>query len=393
MRYYVHQNKNNLMEDTAMKTNNAVVKGTFWSAAAFYVIIAFEFLYMASPFAIYFYSVYAPALNFFNDNAALAWLNSFFLPHVVRSTSSAFINVLTTAGAVLAITGFLAFCIGACQVYYSKLTKKGVVTGGIYNIVRHPQYTSFIICSLGLLIMWPRFIGAIMFVTMIFAYYLLAKAEERECAAKFGQSYIDYRNKTNMFLPLRIAPFSKLRLPKSKTKKALALLAIYCIALLVALGMASGLQSMSINSLHSTSTNNSVNISISEMSEEKINHIMHIINTDDRVVSILAEHNDNAMYINYILPTTWFAPEIPMNGVERGVGHASPRNYDPNHFKVIITRVNLRNNDVSPTLNLLTNVHTLEAVIEVWVDLSEQRVAQILDIPEGMYEGIPVAIF
>ena len=376
-----------------MKTNNTVVKGTFWSVAAFYVIIAFEFLYMASPFAIYFYSVYAPALNFFNDNATLAWLNSFFLPHVVRSTSSTFINVLTTAGAVLAITGFLAFCMGACQVYYSKLTKKGVVTGGIYNIVRHPQYTSFIICSLGLLIMWPRFIGAIMFVTMVFAYYLLAKVEERECAAKFGQPYIDYKNKTSMFLPFRIAPLSKLRLPESKAKKTLALLAAYLITLLAVLGMASGLQIMSINSLHSTSTNNSVNISINEMSEENINNIVYIVNTDDAVVYILAEHDDNAMYINYILPTTWFAPEIPMNGVERGVGHASPRNYDPNYFKVIITRVNLRNNDAALTSNLLTNVHTLEAMVEVWVSLSEQRVTQILDIPEGMYDGIPVAIF
>jgi len=107
-----------------MKTKNNIAKGTFWSAAAFYVIIAFEFLYMASPFAIYFYSVYGPVLNFFNDHALLSWLGSFFLPHVVRHTSSPVINALTITGAVLAIGGFLAFCIGACQVYYSKLRKK-----------------------------------------------------------------------------------------------------------------------------------------------------------------------------------------------------------------------------------------------------------------------------
>ena len=377
-----------------MKTKNKVVKGTFWSAVAFYVIIAFEFLYMASPFAMYFYSVYAPALNFFNDNAILSWLNSFYLPHVVRSTSSPFLNALAIMGVILAITGFLAFCIGACQVYYSKLTKKGVVTGGIYNIVRHPQYTSFIVCSFGLLIMWPRFIGTIMFVTMVFAYYLLARVEERECTIKFGHSYIVYKNKTSMFLPLRIAPFSKFRLPESKKGKMLVLIAIYCIALLVVLGIASGLQSMSINSLHSTTTSNSVNISISEMNDEKINDIMYIVNTDDRIISILAGYDDNAMYINYLLPTTWFVPEIPMNGVERGRGHASPRNYDSNYFKVIITRVNLRNNDITLSSNLLTNVHTLEAIAEVWISISEQSVIQILDIPEEIkYEGIPVAIF
>jgi len=378
----------------AMKTKNTVVKRTFWSVAAFYIIIAFEFFYMATPFAVYFYSVYAPVLNFFNDNTILSWLNSFFLPHVVRSTSSTFINILTIAGGVLAVTGFLAFCIGACQVYYSKLTKKGVVTGGIYNIVRHPQYTSFIVCSLGLLIMWPRFIGAIMFVTMVFAYYLLAKVEERECAARFGQSYIDYKNKTNRFLPFRIAPFSKIRLPESRKNKVIILAATYFTTLVVILGATRGLQTMSINSLHSTHTDNSVNISISAMSEENIDAIMYIVKSDSEVVSILSKHDDDVRYINYILPTTWFAAEIPMNGVERGRGHASPRNYDPNYFKVIITSVNLRNSDAASVSTLLTNVHTLDAVAEVWVSLSERRVIQILDIPEEIkYEGIPVAIF
>ena len=377
-----------------MKTKNRVVKGTFWSAVAFYIIICFEFLYMASPFAVYFYSVYSPALNFFNDSTILSRLNSFFLPHVVRSTSSTFINVLTLAGGVLAAIGFLTFCIGACQVYFSKLTKKGVVTGGIYNFVRHPQYTSFIICSFGLLIMWPRFIGAIMFVTMVFAYYLLAKVEEKECAAKFGQSYIDYKNRTNRFLPFCIAPLSKIRLPESRKNKVLVLVATYFTSLVIILAVASGLQVKSINSLHSTHTDNSVNISISAMSEENINNIISIVSLDDRVASILAEHDDNAVYINYILPTTWFAAEIPMKDVARGRGHASPRNFDPNYFKVIITRVNLRNSENTSTANLLTNVHTLEAAIEVWVDISEQRVTQILNVPEEIkYDGIPVAIF
>jgi len=384
------------MEGTVMettKTNGKALKRTFWGTAAFYLIIGFEFLYMASPFAVYFYSVYAPVLNFFNDNTTLSWLNSFFLPHVVRSTSSTFINGLTIVGAFLAITGFLAFLVGACQVYYSTLRKKGAVTGGIYNIVRHPQYISFMICSLGLLIMWPRFIGAIMFVTMVFAYYLLAKVEERECSVKFGQSYIDYKNKTNMFLPFRIPLVARLHLPRARGKKVLVLITTYFISLIAILGIASGLQTMSINSLHSTYTSNNVNISINEMTEENINTIMAIVQSDSYVISILTEHDDNAMYINYILPTTWFAAEIPMNGLERGHGHVSPRNFDPNYFKVIITRVNLRNGDDVNVSNLLTNVHTLEPVIEVWVSISEQRVTHILDIPDGIYDGIPVAIF
>ncbi len=45
----------------------STTKRTFWALAIFYMLIAFEFFYMAGPFAIYFYSVYGPGLNFINN--------------------------------------------------------------------------------------------------------------------------------------------------------------------------------------------------------------------------------------------------------------------------------------------------------------------------------------
>lgn len=377
-----------------MKKTNSMIKGTFWGAALFYFLIAFEFFYMAGPFAAYFYSAYAPALNFFNDISILSWLNSFFLPHAVRQTSSALINAHEIIGSILAISGFVAFCVGACQVYYHKLAKKGIATGGIYNFVRHPQYISFMICSFGLLILWPRYIVAIMFVTMIFAYYLLAKVEERECSEKFGQSYIEYLNKTNMFLPFTIKPISKLHLPKTKGKKAIAIITIYVTTLLIVLGLAKGLQTLSINSLYSIYTDNSIDISVCELSDGKINDIMQIVNTDSQVVAILSGFDESSQYINYILPTEWFAAEIPMNGVEVRQGHYSPKDYDTNHFKVIITKITTKGNDVVPVSDLLTNIHSREPITEIWIDLSKKQVTQVLDMPDNIrYEGVPVAIY
>lgn len=377
-----------------MKKTNSMIKGTFWGAALFYFLIAFEFFYMAGPFAAYFYSAYAPALNFFNDISILSWLNSFFLPHAVRQTSSALINAHEIIGAILAISGFAAFCVGACQVYYHKLAKKGIVTGGIYNFVRHPQYISFMICSFGLLILWPRYIVAIMFVTMIFAYYFLAKVEERECSVKFGQSYIDYLSKTNMFLPFNIKPISNLHLPKTKGKKVIAIISTYIATLLIVLGLAKGLQTLSINSLYSIYTDNSIDISVCELSDEKINDIMQIVNTDSQVVAILSSFDESSQYINYILPTEWFAAEIPMNGVEVRQGHYSPKDYDTNHFKVIITKITTKGNHVVPISDLLTNVHSREPIAEIWIDLSKKQVTQVLDMPDNIrYEGVPVAIY
>ena len=60
---------------------------TFWTAAAFYALIAFEFFYMASPFAAYFYSVYRPSLNLLGDVPLLSGLTGFFLPHIVSGLS------------------------------------------------------------------------------------------------------------------------------------------------------------------------------------------------------------------------------------------------------------------------------------------------------------------
>jgi hypothetical protein len=62
-------------------------KKTFWAIWVFYLLIAFEIIYMISPFGIYYYSVYGRGLNFLNDHSSTAWLSSFFLPHIVKTSS------------------------------------------------------------------------------------------------------------------------------------------------------------------------------------------------------------------------------------------------------------------------------------------------------------------
>jgi protein-S-isoprenylcysteine O-methyltransferase Ste14 len=135
----------------------------------FYLLIGFEIVYMISPFALYYYSVYGQSLNFLSENPVTAWLTTFFLPHVAK-TSSTLLNTVGDVGWTLALLGFLAFCVGAAQIYYYKFARKGMVIGGVYNFIRHPQYVSLSVCSLGLLLAWPRYLVLISFVTMLFAY-------------------------------------------------------------------------------------------------------------------------------------------------------------------------------------------------------------------------------
>lgn len=373
------------------------MKRTFWGASVFYVLIAFEFFYMASPFAAYFYGLYRPALNFFNDSPSLSWLIKFFMPHAVRETQSTLINIHDILGAVLATFGLLGFCYGACQVYYSKLRKRGAVTGGIYNYIRHPQYASFMLWGLGLLLMWPRYIVLVMFVTMIFVYYFLALAEEKECEIKFGQSYVDYKNKTNRFFPISIPILKRLPpLPNSRLKKSLAIIFIYICSLTLSIFIARFLNNLTINSLYATYTDNTANISINKIKIDKLNNIMNIALTDEEVKTRIsrAAIGDTSKFINYVLPTEWYAAEVPMNGVKDGAGHASPSNYNENLYKIIFTKAIIRSDKNVSGKDIIRNVVERLPVVEVWVDISENRVIGIYEIPHKiMYKNTPVAVY
>jgi len=381
--------------EMSIEKQAGATKKTIWGVVLFYLLIAFEIFYMAGPFAAYFYGVYNPVLNFFNQSPILSVLNSFFLPHVARETTSALIDAHNYVGTILAVSGFAVFCVGACQIYYSKFTRRGAVTGGIYNFVRHPQYTAFGVCGLGLLILWPRYINLFMYVTMLFVYYLLARAEERECEEKFGQSYISYKNKTSMFFPCKLPLTRKSpSLPGSKGIKFITKAGIYISALIIAFGIGKGINTLSIRSLYATYTENSATVSLCEIENDKLDQIISIAISDEDVKSRIDKAGIDAKLLNYVLPAEWYAAEVPMNGVEYRAGHRSPSDYDDSTYKIIFTKAVIRGERPVAGKEILTDVLTREPLVEVWVNLREQRVTQVSEIPDSYkYQGIPVAVF
>ena len=145
-----------------------------WAAFLFYLAIALEVIVMVTPFTAYFYSIYAPILNRLESNPLTAWLTAFFLPHI-SYTGDPILTALAYLGPILFGLGMAIFFICAFQVYSAKLLKKGVVSRGLYARIRHPQYLGLGIAGLGLLLYWPRFIIMILYLTMLFVYYLLAR--------------------------------------------------------------------------------------------------------------------------------------------------------------------------------------------------------------------------
>ncbi len=76
-----------------------------------------------------------------------------------------------------------------------------LVTSGIYERVRHPQYFGLFLITVGMLIQWPTIITAVMWPILMFMYYRLARREEREMESRFGDRYIVYRRNVPMFMP------------------------------------------------------------------------------------------------------------------------------------------------------------------------------------------------
>jgi protein-S-isoprenylcysteine O-methyltransferase Ste14 len=377
--------------------SSSTAKKTFWAAALFYLLIAFEFFYMASPFAFYFYSVYGPALNFVNDTPALAWLVKVFLPHYVM-TSSELLNLHNLVGMVLALLGFSVFCTGAGQVYYNKLARKGIVTGGVYNYIRHPQYVSLLVCSFGMLLLWPRYIVLVSFITVLFAYYFLARIEEKECIEKHGQSYIDYMNRTGMFLPHVTITGEKLpSLPGRGPARYLTIMILYLAVVGGALAAASTLGNWTQNSLYALYAEDAVYLSVDKIDDDVLRQITSIALTDPEVRSRLEVNGDGTRvkFINYVLPAKWNIPEIPLNPIVGVQGHYTPEGYDKNLYKIVFTRAEFSKSNINPEgREILSKALSREPVAEAWVDISNGQIIEVKNPPVSMmYEGIPVPMY
>lgn len=171
-----------------------------WVTSALYGLVMIEVLVMISPFAFYWYSLYAPTLQGLHRWRGTAWMEAFFLPHSVI-TASPFLEFLRWRVGTYAFSlGLIAFFVCAVQVYGGKLLRKGVIHSWIYSRIRHPQYLSLAIAGFGLLTMWPRIIILILYVGMLNLYYFLARFEEKQEEAKHPE-YAEYRQRTAMFIP------------------------------------------------------------------------------------------------------------------------------------------------------------------------------------------------
>jgi len=217
-----------------------------WTIMA-YCLIGVEIIIMISPFALYFYSVYGPVLQVLAASPLTSWSTEFFLPHLVFPDDP-LIRAISLLQ-VLMIVGLLLFALAAIPLYYGRFAGKGVVARSFYGKIRHPQYLFLAISGFGLMLYWPRFIILIMYVTMLFVYYALARNEEWRMQQEQPEAYERYMAATPMFLPGE--PGGRLyRLLFGRIQpKWLGIVAAYCLTMTLAVLVAFALRSHTVRTL------------------------------------------------------------------------------------------------------------------------------------------------
>jgi protein-S-isoprenylcysteine O-methyltransferase Ste14 len=273
-----------------MNKNRAILN----SAIVLYFVVCLEILIMISPFAGFFYSVFNPFLLETEKYPATRWLGSFYLPHMVVPPDD-FLKFIRIMGSILFVSGILIFLTCAVQVYANKFLRKGAVSKGLYSFIRHPQYVGLGITGIGLSILWPRFLVAVLWLIMILIYYFLSKDEERRMLKEHSATYKTYMERTGMFLPKII---EKVISPSTVVGKVV----LFVLICAFTIGAAFHLRDYTLRHLALWNDNNVVALAILPDDLGKMEHRMEDILKMEEVKTRL---QGNKHYLVYFLPPNY----------------------------------------------------------------------------------------
>lgn len=104
------------------------------------------------------------------------------------------------ASYVVIIAGF-GLIAAAWRVLLAAQRKGELATSGPYAHIRHPQYSGLLLIMVGFLLQWPTLPTLIMFPVLVLVYQRLARREERDVQAQFGETWKQYAASTPRFVP------------------------------------------------------------------------------------------------------------------------------------------------------------------------------------------------
>ena len=164
-------------------------------ATAFFISLFTEMF--GIPLTIY---LLAPLLGIepqiFGGNESHLWAFLLFRTGIMNLEAGVYLVMVISSG--LTIIGFYLLGVGWKKVYHAQGL---LVTDGLYDKMRHPQYLGLILIVAAFLIMWPTLITLAVAPFLIIRYALLANEEDRELEEKFGDDFRNYKERVPGFIP------------------------------------------------------------------------------------------------------------------------------------------------------------------------------------------------
>ena len=125
-------------------------------------------------------------------------LGIFLLPEITQISMLAYIGT-----ALYILSGFIFGMLPIFEFREKGRVKKGksyvhttkLVNTGIYSIVRHPQYVTFVLFGISGMFLFQHWIVILLGLLIIPLTYIDLKKADLECVSKFGDEYIQYMQK------------------------------------------------------------------------------------------------------------------------------------------------------------------------------------------------------
>jgi protein-S-isoprenylcysteine O-methyltransferase Ste14 len=169
---------------------------TFGAFSAF-VVALFTEMY-GFPLTIYLLSGWLtsrfPEVNWFSHNS------SHLLQTLLGWSGDAHSSPLHIISDILVLGGLILLAV-SWKVLYRAQRNYEIACRGPYSKIRHPQYAAFIVIMVGFLVQWPTLPTLLMFPVLVWLYIRLARREEKEALAMFGEQYAQYAENTPRFIP------------------------------------------------------------------------------------------------------------------------------------------------------------------------------------------------
>jgi len=121
-----------------------------------------------------------------------------------------FVSKTFLVGRIIALIGVVVLLIAAAQLLWSRHKGVGLIKTGAYALVRHPQFTGIIITTVGLTVMVMTNMGygspiemAGLWMIQVLGYVAIAKYEDWRLSKKFGDAYLQYKEKVPFLFPIK----------------------------------------------------------------------------------------------------------------------------------------------------------------------------------------------